>query len=187
MAGEGGSTHSTIKELQQSNCTAHSNRHNGKCHYANHHHNHVNQISQSRFFIIRWIYTHGGGHSSQGFSGGYRGRTVKTTSAVNGVNGTFITLQQSISNQSVNNQQSISYQLAVNDQSMIRHHVLESGAYEFTIKWLGVANPTRIPSKSVSKVTKVIEYCRGNGLHPPGKELIKASHQGTRRAARTPH
>ena len=75
------------------------------------------------------------GHSSQGFSGGYRGRTVKTTSA-DGVNGTFSLYsnqsainQQSISNQSAINQQSISQQSAINQSTISQQSAINQSSH----------------------------------------------------------
>ena len=58
-------------------------------------------------------------------------------------------------------------------EAVLGHRSLESGAIEYEIKWLGHPIPLWTRSSELSKVIKVIEYCRVNGLAPPGKEVLR--------------
>ena len=57
--------------------------------------------------------------------------------------------------------------------AVLGHRVLDSGAYEFEIEWLGTERSTSwVPSTNVRLVSKVVEYCRSHGLKAPGTEYV---------------
>ena len=53
------------------------------------------------------------------------------------------------------------------------HRVLADGSYEFEIEWFGVSQTSWVPSTGVRRVTKVIDYCRAQGLKEPGTEMAR--------------
>ena len=59
-------------------------------------------------------------------------------------------------------------------ESVVNHRVLESGAYEYEIQWMGVPVHSWMPSVGLKKVVKVIEYCVARGLPLPGTEVLRA-------------
>ena len=59
-------------------------------------------------------------------------------------------------------------------ECVLSNRVLESGAYEFEIKWMGTPVQSWMPSAGLRKVVKVIEYCAARGLPLPGTEVLRA-------------
>jgi len=53
------------------------------------------------------------------------------------------------------------------------HRVRADGSYEFEIEWLGATQTSWVPSTGVRRVTKVIDYCRAQGLKEPGTEMAR--------------
>ena len=68
--------------------------------------------------------------------------------------------------------------------AVIEHRVLADGLIEFNIQWLGHALTSWLPSTSVRKIIKVIDYCKAHGLPAPGTEPRRAKSQAETRASR---
>ena len=64
---------------------------------------------------------------------------------------------------------------------VLGHRLLADTSYEFHIKWYGTqVASTWVPSSAVTRVTKVIEYCRAQGLKAPGTEIVRPAAGGGR-------
>jgi hypothetical protein len=69
--------------------------------------------------------------------------------------------------------------------AVLGHRVLDNGAYEFEIEWLGTERASSwVPSTNVRLVTKVMEYCRTHGLKAPGTEYTPNDVNGRGRGGR---
>ena len=67
------------------------------------------------------------------------------------------------------------------------HRALENGSYEFKIKWFPSTLVTWVPAGNVSRVIKVIDYCKVQGLPDPGsapKVVVVARAAGRGRGGR---
>jgi hypothetical protein len=58
-------------------------------------------------------------------------------------------------------------------RDVLDHRQLADGIYEYLIQWLDPPVSSWLASAGLTKVIKVLDYCRQKRLPPPGKEFMK--------------